>query len=282
MSEHIGWIGLGKLGYPMAVNLLESGYHLTVYNRTRTKAEPLAERGAQVASDPLQLVDKGRIVVSVLWDSDTTENLVTPAFLARMEGGIHIGMCTGSPQAAKRLAKLHADHGSAYVEAPVFGRPEAVTARQLAIPYAAPLGAKNRVKPVLTAMGGSALFDMGEQPGIPTVIKQLGNFLIISATRSLVEGLAVAESAGVDATAAVKMLTETLFPSPIYRSYGAAIAEKKHVINASPIPAKDLGLFRQLAEEYALPHPITQTLLRLTGAKQSGALVQKHHSATRS
>ena len=97
------------------------------------------------------------------------------------------------------------------------------------------------------------------------MIKQLGNFLIISATRSLVEGFAIAESAGVDARAAVNMLTETLFPSPIYRSYGAAIAEKKHVTNASPIPAKDLGLFRQLAEEYALPHPITQTLLRLTG-----------------
>lgn len=166
ISERIGWIGLGKLGYPMAVNLLERDYQLTVYNRTRGKAQPLAERGAQVASDPLQVADKGGIV-SVLWDSDVTESLVTPAFLARMEGGIHIGMCTGSPEAAKRVAKLHADHGSTYVEAPVFGRPEAVMARQLAIPYAGPFEAKNRVKPVLTAMGGSALFDMGEQPGFP-------------------------------------------------------------------------------------------------------------------
>ena len=137
----------------------------------------------------------------------------------------------------------------------VFGRPEAVTARQLAIPYAGPFEAKNRVKPILTAMGGSALFDMGEQLGVPTVIKQLGNFLIISDVHSPMEGLAIAESAGVDATAAMRMLTETLFPSPIYRSYDSAIAEKKHVINTSPIPAKDLGLFRQLAEEFALPHP---------------------------
>lgn len=134
MSERIGWIGLGKLGFPMAVNLLERDYQLTVYNRTQGKAQPLADRGAQVASDPLQVADKGGIVVSVLWDSDTTESLVTAALLARMKGGIHIGMCTGSPEAAKRLAKLHADHGSTYVEAPVFGRPEAVIARQLAIP----------------------------------------------------------------------------------------------------------------------------------------------------
>ena len=92
---------------------------------------------------------------------------MTPALLLRMEGGVHIGMCTGSPEAARRLAKLHADHGSTYVKAPVFGRPEAVTARQVAILYAGPLQAKNRVKPVLTAMGGDALFDMGEQPGVP-------------------------------------------------------------------------------------------------------------------
>jgi 3-hydroxyisobutyrate dehydrogenase-like beta-hydroxyacid dehydrogenase len=265
-SERIGWIGLGKLGYPMAINLLESGYRLSVYNRTRSKAEPLAERGAQVASDPLQVVETGGIVVSVLWDSEATESLVTPAFLVRMEGGIHIGMCTGSPEAAKRLAKLHTDHGSTYVEAPVFGRPDAVMARQLAIPYVGPFEGKIRVKPVLTALGGSALFDMGEQPGVPTVIKQLGNFLIISAGRSLLEGLAIAQSAGVDAAAAVKMLTETLFPSPIYRNYGKAIAEKTNVINTSPIPAKDLGLFSQLAEEHALPHPITQTLLQLTNS----------------
>ncbi len=119
---------------------------------------------------------------------------------------------------------------------------------------------------MLTALGGAALFDMGEQPGIPTVLKQLGNFLILSAGHSLMEGLAIAESAGVDAMAAVKMLTETLFPSPIYRNYGTAIAEKKPVLHTSLIPAKDLGLFSHLAEEHALPHPLTQVLLQLTNA----------------
>jgi hypothetical protein len=114
--------------------------------------------------------------VSVLWDSDTTESFITRQFLSHMEGGIHIGMCTGSPEAARRLAKLHADHGSAYVEAPIFGRPDAARARQLTIPYAGPQEAKDRVKPLLTAMGGQALFDMGSQPGVPTVLKQLGNF----------------------------------------------------------------------------------------------------------
>ncbi len=263
-SERIGWMGLGALGFPMAVNLLESGYRLSVYNRTASKAEPLAERGAQLAKDPLETAAKDGIVVSILWDSDVTESVVTPEFLARMEGGVHIGMCTGSPDAARRLAKLHEDHGSTYVEAPVFGRPDAAKARQLAIPYAGPQAAKDRVRSVLTALGGQALFDMGEQPGIPTVVKQLGNFLIISAARSLMEGLAVAESAGVDATAAVNMLTETLFPAPIYRSYGKAFVERKNPMSTSKIPAKDLSLFGRLAEEHAQSNPITQALLKLT------------------
>jgi 3-hydroxyisobutyrate dehydrogenase-like beta-hydroxyacid dehydrogenase len=263
MSERIGWMGLGLLGLPMATNLLESGFELTVYNRTRSKAEPLIERGAHIADEPVEIVSKGGVVVSVLWDSNMTESFVTPEFLARMEGGVHIGMCTGSPEAAGRLAQLHRDHGSTYVEAPVFGRPEAAKARQLAIPYAGPQEAKDRVKPLLTAMGGHALFDMGDQPGVPTVIKQLGNFLIISMGRSLSEGLAIAESAGVDPMAAVNMLGESLFAIPIFRSYGRAVAEKRPVL-ASPIPSKDLGLFHQLAEEHGNADPILQTLLQLT------------------
>jgi len=135
MSERIGWIGLGELGFPMAQNLLEGGYSLSVYNRTRSKAEPLVERGAQLANDSLEVAAEGGVVVSVLWDSDATESFITSEFLSHMEGGIHIGMCTGSPEAARRLAKLHADHGSAYVEAPIFGRPDAARARQLTIPY---------------------------------------------------------------------------------------------------------------------------------------------------
>ena len=262
MSEQIGFIGLGLLGTPMAANLLESGHELTVYNRTASKSEPLAALGAKVVHDPLEAVPSASIVVSVLWTSDATEELVTPELLARIEGGVHIGMCTGSLDGAKRLARLHHDRGSAYIEAPVFGRPEAAKARKLAIPYAGTQAAKNRVKPVLAALGGESLFDVGVQPGVPTVIKQLGNFLITAMGRSLSEGLAIAEGAGVDPSLAVSMLGDSMFPFPLFRSYGQAVAEKKPM-PVSHIPAKDLSLFRKLAEEQGLPSPITQTLLQL-------------------
>lgn len=263
MNDQVGWIGLGLLGSPMAMNLQESGYVLTVYNRTKSKAGPLAALGAQVVDDPLEVVPEGGIVVSVLWDSDATEKLVTPDFLARIKGGVHIGMCTGSPDGAKRLAELHQAHGSSYVEAPVFGRPVAVKARQLAIPYVGSKTAKDRANPILTALGGQGLCDMGELPGVPTVIKQFGNFLIFSMARSITEGLAIVEAARVEPMSAVSMLGDSLFAFPLFRNYGRMVAEGKPALD-SPIPAKDLGLFSQLAGEHSLPNPITQLLLRLS------------------
>jgi 3-hydroxyisobutyrate dehydrogenase-like beta-hydroxyacid dehydrogenase len=70
--------------------------------------------------------------------------------------------------------------------------------------------------------------------------------------------------AGVNPTAAVNMLADSLFPIPIFRNYGKSLAEKKSVLTASKIPTKDLGLFNRLAEVHARSNPITQTLLQLT------------------
>ena len=264
MQERVGWIGLGALGHPMARNLQEKGYRLSVYNRTRLKAESLAREGALVAGSPQEVASRNGVVVSALWDSDATEEVVTGEFLDSIEGGVHIGMCTGSPEGAQRLAKLHADHGSSYVEAPVFGRPEAALTRQLAIPYVGSQKAKDRAKPILNALGAHALFDLGEEAGSATVLKQLGNFLIISMARSLAEGLAVAKKSGVDPMVAVDMLSESVFTMPIFRNYGTVLAAEKNAFEASQIPGKDLELFNRLANKHTQANPIGRLLLQLT------------------
>ena len=264
MEERVGWIGLGALGLPMARNLQEEGYRLSVYNRTRLKTEALEKEGAHVADFPRGVASRGGVVISALWDSDATEEVVTREFLNSIEGGVHIGMCTGSPEGAQRLAKLHADHGSSYVQAPVFGRPEAALARQLAIPYAGSQAAKDRAKPILTALGAHALFDLGEEAGSSTVLKQLGNFLIISMGRSLAEGLAVAKKAGVDPKVAVDVLSDSVFPIPIFRNYGTVLAAGKKAFGGSGIPGKDLDLFTRLADEHTQVNPIGRLLLQLT------------------
>jgi len=160
MSEMIGFIGLGHLGLPMATNLLHAGYALRVYNRTASKAESLVAQGAQLVQRPADVVTTGGIVATIVWDDTALESVVTSeGFLEHLgPGGIHLSMSTVLPETAKKLAAIHAQRGCSYVEATIFGRPEAAFAHQLWIPLAGPELAKERVRPLLQAMGGQGVF----------------------------------------------------------------------------------------------------------------------------
>jgi 3-hydroxyisobutyrate dehydrogenase-like beta-hydroxyacid dehydrogenase len=265
MSETIGFIGLGHLGLPMATNLLNAGYALRVYNRTASKADSLVAQGAQLASRPVDAVTSGGIVVSIVWDGAALESVVmSDGFVEQLgPGGVHVAMSTVLPETSKKLAAIHAQHGCAYVEAPIFGRPEAAVARQLWIPYAGPQQAKERVRPLLQAMGAQGIFDFGEEVGAANIVKLVGNFLITSAGYSLRESLAMAEKNGVDPRAVVDMLTQTLLPAPIYVNYGKRIAENNAPFSQNAIPLKDVGFFKTTAQQVESPTPVARLLLDL-------------------
>lgn len=265
MGETIGFIGLGDLGLAMATNLVDAGYSLSVYNRTASKAQSLVARGVPRAARPVDAVPPGGILVTVLWDDAALDSVVaSDGFLERLgPGGIHISMSTVLPETARRLAALHEQQGSLYLEAPVFGRPEAAVARKLWIPTAGARSAKERVRPLLEAMGAQGIFDFGEAVGAATTVKLAGNLLIISAARSLAEALSMADKNGVDPKAVVDMLTTTLFAAPIYQSYGKMIAENTAPLMQGGIPLKDLGLFKRTAEKVLSPTPISSRLYDL-------------------
>ena len=262
MTETIGFIGLGQLGLPMATNLLKAGYGLRVYNRTASKADSLVAQGAYLANQPADTATSGGIVASIVWDDEALESIVTSeGFLENLgQGGIHIGMATVLPETSKKIAAIHAEHGSIYVEAPIFGRPEAAVAKQLWIPFAGTQAAKERVRPLLEAMGAQGIFDIGEEVGAAVLVKLIGNFMIGAATRSLAEGLALAEDKGVDPKAVADMLTNSLFNTPLYKSYGKMIVEKTMPTNVSPIALKDIGLFRTTAQMANAPTPIADLM----------------------
>ncbi len=265
MNEMVGFIGLGLLGLPMATNLLNAGYPLRVYNRTASKAEALAAQGAHLAKRPVDAVTRGGVVASIVWDGEALESVVmSDGFLEQLgPGGIHLAMSTILPETAKKLAAIHAEHGSIYVEAAIFGRPEAAVAKQLWIPIAGPQQAKERVRPLLEAMGGQGIFDFGEEVGAATLVKLVGNFLLGSASYSMREALSMAEKNGVDPKSVVDMLTHTLFPAPVYKNYGKRIVEKTALFGQSKIPQKDLGLFKQTAQQVDSPTPISSLLYDL-------------------
>ena len=259
MVETVGFIGLGALGAPVATNLLDAGYGLRVHNRTRAKADPLLARGAEWAEMPADAAPPGGIVATLLWDDASVEGVVrSEAFLERLGDGVHISLSTISPQASRALAALHARHGSQLVEAPIFGVPAAAAARQLWMPYAGAKTAKARVQPLLEAMGAQGVFDFGEEVGAATTVKLAG------------KALSLAKDQGVEPQAVVDMLTATLFPAPIYQNYGRSIAQGKATVHQSPVPGKDLSLFRRTAEATGSPTRLTDLLIGMRRAAGAG------------
>ncbi|TMD48877.1 MAG: NAD(P)-dependent oxidoreductase, partial [Chloroflexi bacterium] len=229
MSEMIGLIGLGNMGRAMASSLFKAGYTLTVYNRTTSKAQELTAKGAKLAHSPSEAVSPGGMVVTMVADDAALEEVVmSQGFPERLgAGSVHLSMSTVSPETARKLAQLHAQHGSAYLAAPVFGRPEAAAEQKLWICLSGPRAAKERVQAILKAMG-QGIFDFGEDPGAANVVKLCGNFLILSAMEAMAEALTLAEKSGLDRLAVIDMLTRTMFSAPIYQNYGKMIAEKRH------------------------------------------------------
>ncbi len=261
MNDTVGFIGLGDLGQPMAHNLLKDGYKLKVYNRAVSKAEAFAALGAEVADQPRHAVTPGGVVITVVSDDAALETIVmSEGFLEGLgSGGVHLSMSTVSPALSKKLAARHAEHGSVYVEAPVFGRPEAAEARELWICLAGPAPEKARVRPLLEALS-QGIYDFGEAAGAAVTVKLSGNFLIISAWLAMSEALSLVKKSGVAPTKVIDMLSRTLFPAPVYQSYGKMIALDPEHLKTNWIGPKDIGLFKDLALQVESPTDLVSLL----------------------
>jgi 3-hydroxyisobutyrate dehydrogenase-like beta-hydroxyacid dehydrogenase len=264
MSDTIGFIGLGRMGEPMARNLMRAGFKLRIYNRTPEKAAALAAEGASAVTRAADAVEPGGVAVSMVANDQALEEVVAGdgglgATLG--QGGVHVSMSTVSPATARRLAELHRRHGSAYVAAPVFGRPEAAAARKLWICAAGAQAAKERVRPVLEALG-QAVYDFGEEPAGANVVKLAGNFLILSAVEAMAEAFTLAQKNGVDKSALAKLFGETIFACPIYQNYGKIIAAEAFEPAGFKLALgmKDINLVLDTAEVSGAPMPLASML----------------------
>jgi 3-hydroxyisobutyrate dehydrogenase-like beta-hydroxyacid dehydrogenase len=260
----IGFIGLGAMGLPMAANLLAAGHQLKVYNRTAAKADPLIQRGAELRSNAAAVASPGGIVITMLADDAALEGVVVgvDTIAHRLApGGIHLSMSTIAPATSRRLANYHAENGSIYVTAPVFGRPDAAAAKRLWVCTSGPAAAKHKIAPLLEAMGQKT-FDFGEEVGAANAVKLSGNFLIAAAMESMAEALAMLEKSDIDRVAAIEMLTSTLFACPVYQGYGKAIAQMRHtpVGFQLPLGLKDMELVLKTGAEVRAPMPVAAIL----------------------
>ncbi len=275
MNEVISFIGLGSMGLPIAMNLLESGYNLRVYNRTAQKAQPLVEKGAELASNPADVVEPGSIAISMLANDQAVEEVVLGenGILEKLgSGGVHISMSTVSPTTAEKLAQQHQQQGSHYLAAPVFGRPDAAAARKLWICLSGNAAAKERALPLLNVLG-QKVFDFGEQVGAANVVKLSGNFLIVSALEAMAEAFTLAQKNGIERSQVAELFGQTLFACPIYQNYGRLIAQEQYEPAGFKLSLglKDVELVLQTAKESQMPMPLASLVRdRLISAVAKG------------
>ncbi|MCM2998499.1 NAD(P)-dependent oxidoreductase [Paenibacillus cellulositrophicus] len=265
----IGFIGLGNMGQAMALNLIKAGYKLRVYNRTADKAAPLVALGAESVSRPSEAAAKGSIVITMVTDDAALENIVrSEGFMERLgQGGLHLSMSTVSPATSRMLADFHDANGSHYVEAPVFGPPEAAAARKLWICVTGSKEAKKRAWPLLDAMG-QGIFDFGEKIGSALIVKICGNFISFTAMEAMMEACRMAQKNEIVPSEMMGMLSRTMFTAPVYQNFGKYIALHTEQITLPGLPnswiaGKDMGLFKERAVLAGTEAPLANLLYDL-------------------
>jgi len=259
----VGFIGLGRMGAPMAANLAKAGHEVTVYNRSRDKAEALAGEGAKVATTIAEAC-RGDVAFTMLANDEAVEATVygEDGLLAHLpRGTVHVSASTISTALAERLTADHTAAGQRFVAAPVFGRPQAAAARELFVVAAGTDEALATVKPLLDALGKKT-FVVSESPPAANLIKLSGNFLIASVIESLGEAMALVAKGGVDRHQYLEILTSTLFNAPVYKTYGGLIADEafEPAGFAASLGLKDIRLALAAGEALRVPLPLASLL----------------------
>jgi len=261
----IGFIGLGNLGAPIAENILQKNHRLSVYNRTASKAEPLVAKGATMCSSIKELAQKCDVVFSVVSDDAALSEITkTNDGIAQnlSKQGIHISMSTILPATATELTQVHKQFNNYYIAAPVMGRPEAARAGKLNFLVSGEPAMVEKIKPLLKQAGGAGIWEFGNETQAANVAKLCTNFLIASAIESLAEGINLAKKSGVESTAWISMITQTLFAAPVYINYSNILLQGmfQPAGFALKLGLKDVNLVTRQSDEVKAEMPIGKLL----------------------
>lgn len=218
----IGVIGLGSMGRPMARRLARAGHTVLGWNRTPRKSL-LAEgiTPAATAADACQ----AEILITMLTDDAALEEVLLRdgrLVCAAVPRLVHVCMGTITDVCARRFAALHDAQGQVFVSAPVFGPPEAAQSGRLVITAGGPSTAVERIRPALASLGRIEF--IGEDPATANVVKLASNFLMASVVESLRDAMALVHGAGADPRQFAGILTQSLFPTPVYQYLGGLLA----------------------------------------------------------
>jgi 3-hydroxyisobutyrate dehydrogenase-like beta-hydroxyacid dehydrogenase len=246
----IGFLGLGKMGIPMALRLLAAGHELSVWNRTEGRTEPLLREGAIAAATPAEAELGADAVITMLFDDAAHEEVLFGAngLMDALEpGALHVSCSTISVALSERLTNEHARRGIEFVAAPVFGRPNVAEEGRLWIVAAGASHAIDRARPLLEPLS-RGISVLGDHPPQAHAVKLGGNFLIGALIQSLSESFVYAESQGIEPELFMDAVNNALFQSPFYAAYAKVMLHPPKQPGATiELGAKDLRMFREAA-----------------------------------
>lgn len=223
----VAFIGLGSMGSPMARNLIRAGHQLTLYNRTRQRAEALRKDGARVAGSAAEAVADAEVLVTMLANDEAVRGTVMPALDTLPARAIHMSASTISVECSRELEREHAARGQGYVATPVLGRPEAAEQKKLWVLAGGRADVIERCRPLIEALGRGFTV-VGEEPWKANLTKIGVNFVLASMLESIGEAYALVEKAGLDSHKFLEVLNGGLFNSTVIENYGKRIAGRNY------------------------------------------------------
>ncbi|WP_371525509.1 NAD(P)-dependent oxidoreductase [Streptomyces sp. NBC_01283] len=271
---HTGFVGLGVMGQPMALNLARAGTPLLVWNRTPARCEPLRAAGADIAAGPADVFDRADVVILMLADESTVDAVLgrgTRDFAARVAGHVIVHMGTTSPAYSGGLQGDVRAAGGRYVEAPVSGSRVPAEQGQLVAMLAGDADAVDAVRPLLAPMCRET-FDCGHVPDA-LQMKLSVNLFLITLVTGLAEAFHFADRHGLDRRRFLDVLDAGPMASPVSRVKAPKLLARDFAVQAA---AKDVLKNNQLIAEAARKAGLASPLLDVCHALFEETVTQGH------
>ncbi|THF61064.1 NAD(P)-dependent oxidoreductase [Pseudothauera nasutitermitis] len=267
-APRVGWIGLGKMGTPMAANLLAAGFALRVYNRSPARAAALLEKGATLAPSVPLLAQECDVVISMVSDDPALQDVALNEgglFAAAAPGLVFIDMSTVSPALSARVAEAARQRGIDYLRAPVSGSTATAAAGALTILASGPQDAYDRCTPLLQAMG-SKLHYLGPAEQA-RYLKVAINMMVGVTAAMLGEALVLGERGGVDWQQMIEVINSSVVASPLlgYKTAMLATRDFAPMFTAAQM-AKDFDLALDAGRNANVPMPLAAVSRQFLGA----------------
>jgi 3-hydroxyisobutyrate dehydrogenase len=269
-DKRLGWVGAGRMGLALASRLLDAGCDLAVYNRTRSKCDPLAERGAKVVDTPADLSDRD-IVFTIVAGPDDFQQVVTgpDGVLSGSQGRTPDVVVDATTVSAEASAKVRAEaetRGTALLAAPVSGNPKVVKAGRLTMVTSGPKHAHLAALPYLNVLAGGGVTYVGEGERA-RLVKVCHNLMLGIIAQSMAEVLVLGEKGGIPRAAMMEFLNNSVLGSMFTRYKTPAYVNLDFSPTFTPpLLLKDFDLGHEAARELGVPMPVASAAQQVVQA----------------